>query len=122
MIIEGLLDNLLTGCQVVGPDWTYLYVNSAAAEQGCTTKEQLLGRTMMAAYPGIEDTEMFAVLRRCMEERAPQTMENEFIYPDGTRGWFELRFEPVPEGVFILSTAISAQKRTEEGLRQSEER
>ena len=40
--------------------------------------------TMPEMYPGIEDTELFAVLRRCMDERTPNHMENEFTYPDGT--------------------------------------
>lgn len=40
-----------------------------------------------------------------MEQRTPQSTENEFIFPDGTRSWFELRFEPVPEGVFTRTSS-----------------
>lgn len=58
------LDNLLEGCQIIGFDWRYLYVNDAAARHGRLTKDELLGFTMMERYPGIEKTEMFAVLRR----------------------------------------------------------
>src|SRR3990172_5289817 len=94
---------MLEGCQIIGFDWRYIYVNDAAARQGRTKPEELLRRTMMEAYPGIEDTELFRVLRRCMEDRLPDNMENEFSFPDGTSGWFELRTQPVPEGIFILS-------------------
>jgi two-component system cell cycle sensor histidine kinase/response regulator CckA len=107
----GVLDSLAEGCQVIGPDWTYLYLNSAAALQGRRNRSDLLGKSMLECYPGIEQTPMFAVLRRCMEQRIPQRMENEFTYPDGSSGWFELRFERVPAGVFILSLDISEQKR-----------
>ena len=107
----GLLDNLLEGCQIIAPDWRYLYVNDAAARQGRRAKEQLLGRTMMEAYPGIEDTPVFAVLRQCMADRTARRMENEFAFPDGSQDWFELRIEPVPEGVFILSLEITDRKR-----------
>jgi len=114
-----VLDNLLEGCQVISRDFRYLYVNEAVAVHGRTTREELLGRTMMEAYPGIEDTEMFSVLRRCMEERAPQLLENEFTFPDGSKGWFELRFEPVPEGVTILSMDITARKHAEAAFRRT---
>jgi len=114
-----VLDGLLEGCQVIGPDFTYLYVNDAVARQGRKKRAQLLGRTMMDAYPGIEQTAMFEVLRNCMEQRTTACMENEFIFPDGSIGWFELRFEPVPDGVAILSLDITQRKGAEEALRRS---
>ncbi|HLB48479.1 MAG TPA: HD domain-containing phosphohydrolase [Anaerolineales bacterium] len=110
------LDNMLEGCQLIGFDWRYLYVNNAVARQGRRTKEELLGHTMMEVYPGIEATAMFAVLRRCMAERTPSHLENEFTYPDGALGWFELSIQPVPEGLFILSIDITARKRAEEEI------
>ena len=46
-------------------------------------------------------------------------MENEFTFPDGTVGWFELKISPVPEGIFILSMDITERKRTEDELIRS---
>ena len=114
---RSVLDNLLEGCQVIDPDYRYLYVNAAAALQGRSPPEALVGRTMMEAYPGIDETGMFRMLRRCMEERASGRMENEFAFPDGSHGWFELRFEPVPEGVVVLSVDITDLKRAEARVR-----
>jgi len=108
-----LLDGLLEGCQVIGRDWRYLYVNEAAAAQGRRAREDLLGRTMMEAYPGIDRTAMFAELRRCMIERTARRFDNEFEFPDGSRGWFELHMQPVPEGAFILSLDVTARRRAE---------
>jgi PAS domain S-box-containing protein len=108
------LDSIAEGCQVIGPGWIYLYLNEAAARQGRHPREQLLGRSMTECFPGIEDTPMFNLLRTCMEERTHHHFENEFTYPDGATGWFDLRFEPVPEGVFILSLDITARKRAEQ--------
>ncbi len=112
------LENMMEGCQIIGFDWRYLYVNRAVVDHGHKTKAELLGHTMMETYPGIEQTEMFASLRRCMEGRLPQQMENEFTYPDGAKEWFELSMQPVPEGVFILSIDISERKRIEAALRE----
>jgi len=106
-IVRQVLDNLLEGCQVIGPDWTYLYLNEAAAAQAQLPKEQLLGRCMLECFPGIEETPMFDVLRRCMIERRHDRMQNEFSNPNGTRGWFELRFVPLADGVCIMSVDIA---------------
>jgi PAS domain S-box-containing protein len=107
------LDNLLEGCQILDRNWRYVYINKAAARQGHQAVEQLLNRTMMEAYPGIEHTELFSVLKHCMEERAYHQMENKFDNPDGTTGWFELSIEPVPEGLFILSIDVTGRKIAE---------
>jgi PAS domain S-box-containing protein len=115
-----LLDAMLEGCQIIGFDWRYLYVNDAVAQHGHQAKEILLGHTMMEIYPGIENTELFAALRRCMNERTPQQMENEFAYPDETKGWFELSIQPVPEGIFILSIDITERKRVDQQLKERE--
>jgi PAS domain S-box-containing protein len=102
-----VLDTLTEGCQVIGPDYTYRYLNDAAVRQSRRAREALLGRRMEEVFPGIESTPMFAMLQRCMEERVALRTENEFQYPDGGTGQFELRFEPVPEGVFILSLDVT---------------
>src|SRR4051812_8430710 len=91
-VARGVLDSLLEGCQVIGFDWTYLYVNEVAARQGQQSTDKLLGRTMMQCYPGIDGSPMFDLLRRSMAERSHQRMENEFTQLDGSKGWFELRF------------------------------
>ncbi|MBM4135871.1 MAG: GAF domain-containing protein [Nitrospira sp.] len=121
-LYQRTIDNMLEGCQIIGFDWRYLYVNDAVARQGHRAKEEFLGHTIMEIYPGIEDTEMFAVLRRCMDARTPHHMENEFAYPDGNKGWFELSIQSVPEGIFILSIDITDRKRAEEVLKLNESR
>ena len=102
-----ILDSLLEGFQVIDYHWKYLYVNTTVANQGQSTVDRLLGKTMMECYPGIEDTYMFSQLQKCMDERVTLQFENEFVYNDGSKNWFELRIEPIPEGVFILSTNIA---------------
>jgi len=121
-LVETVLDSLMEGCQIIGFDWRYLYVNRVAALQGHSTKEGLLGRTMMEVYPGIDGTELGADIRRCLDTRAAIARQNQFEYPDGSAGWFELRIEPVPEGAFILSLDVTESKRNAERQRASDER
>ena len=107
------LDNMLEGAQIIGFDWRYIYVNKALEKQGKYPKEELLGRTMMEKYPGIEETEVFKAIQQCFNERVAILKEIEFTFPDKTVGWFELKIQPVPEGVFILSVEITERKKAE---------
>ena len=109
-----VLDTMFEGIQLIDYNWTYLYVNNALAGQGKYPAEELLGNTMMTMYPGIENTELFKTLKRCMEERVSEKVESEFTYPDGTVGYFDLSIQPVPEGLFILSMDISERKKNEQ--------
>lgn len=113
---QAVLDHMLEGAQIIGFDWRYLYVNESLSRQGRETKENLLGHTMLEVYPGIENTELFKILRQCMKERIPHLLENEFIFPDGERRWFEMSIQPVQEGLFILSNDITAHKHAEDNL------
>ena len=108
------LDNMIEGCQILGFDWRYLYVNASAARHGRAAREELLGHTMIEKYPGIENTPLFASLQQCMSKRISQSMENLFVYPDGSSAWFDLSIQPAPEGLFILSLDVTERKRIEQ--------
>jgi len=112
-----IFDNMLEGCQIISHDWRYLYVNDAAAKQSRVKRENLLGRKVMGVYHGIEKTELFSNLQKSMKERVPVSMENEFTFHDGDKSWFELKIEPVPEGIFVLSIDITKHKKAEEKKR-----
>ncbi|MEA2338859.1 MAG: hypothetical protein QOE82_2866 [Thermoanaerobaculia bacterium] len=116
------LENLREGCQILDRDWRYVYLNPAAARHGQSSVEALIGRTMLECYPGIETTPVFAVLRRCMETRSGETIENEFEAPNGVKACFELVIQPIPEGLFVLSLDISEKKRAEAALKETEAR
>ncbi len=110
------LDNMLEGCQILGFDWCYIYLNDSADRHNRRPKEELLGKKYTDMWPGIEFTEVYRIIKSCMEERITHHIENEFEFPDKSKGWFELSIQPVPEGVFILSYDISERKKSEQDL------
>ena len=114
--IRRALDYLREGFQIIGFDWKYIYLNPAAARHGQRDARELRGVSIVEAYPGIDRTPVFAILRRCMEERTSHVLENQFTFPDGTTRWFELRIQPVPEGICIYSSDIEARKQREVGV------
>ena len=115
-----LFDSMFEGVQIVDFDWRYVYLNRAAAEHGRRSRDELIGQKMTEMYPGIDRTEIFALMRRSMLERTPQQMVNRFEYPDGSDGWFDLRVSPVPSGILVLSIDITSQKLMEQQLLHSQ--
>lgn len=108
------IDNMLEGCQIISRNWKYLYLNNAVIKQSRKSKDELLEHTMMEAYPGIENTPLFKILQECMEHQKSCQVKNEFLFPDGNKGWFNLSIQPVPEGIFILSLDITDRIKAED--------
>ncbi|HVN31622.1 MAG TPA: PAS domain S-box protein [Thermoanaerobaculaceae bacterium] len=114
-----ILDNMLEGCAILSPDWTYVYVNEVNARHAHLTPQQMIGRNMLDLIPGVEVSPFFEAYRRCMEERTPQQVEARFTFADGSSAWYEAKAEPVPDGIFVLSQDITQRKRMEEDLRRA---
>jgi len=110
---QDTLDGMLEGCQIVGFDWRYIYLNEAACIHNRRPASELLGQSMIEMWPGMESTTIFSHLKRCMEERIPHREETEFTFPDQSVGWFDVRCQPIPEGIFILSIDITERKLAE---------
>jgi PAS domain S-box-containing protein len=113
------LDNMMEGVQIHDYEWKYIYVNDALVKYSHYKKEDLLGYTLFEKYPGIENTNLFKVLNKCMIERISEHLETEFVFPDGSKAFFELSIQPVPEGLFILSIDITQRKKDEEKINKA---
>ncbi|MEI7524213.1 MAG: PAS domain-containing sensor histidine kinase [Mariniphaga sp.] len=120
--LKDALDALIEGFMIIGFDWTYVFVNKSAAHQAFQEPENLIGRRYADMYPGIEDTEIFAMYLRCMRERISLKFETSYTFTNKSVKWFLIILEPVTEGMMVLSLDISERKRAEEELRQKEER
>jgi PAS domain S-box-containing protein len=116
------LDAMMEGCQIIGADGYYLYVNDSGALHARKPKEELIGRLITDVYPGFEQTTIYAELQKCLAHGVSKQLQNEFVYADGERRWFDLSLHRVPEGLFILSIDITERRQAEEVIRQSEER
>ncbi len=111
-----IFDLLLEGTQIHDFNWRYIYVNDALVKYSKYSREELIGYTVMEKYPGIEQTDLFKTLQRCMNERVSEQFETEFVFPDGTKAHFELSIQPIPEGIFILSVDRTEQYKAKQKL------
>jgi PAS domain S-box-containing protein len=108
----GLFDGMIEGFQLIGHDWCLSFVNDVVCAHLGKSRNELLGRTIMQVYPGIEQTSLFVALRRCMAERRSQRVENSVRHPDGSTRSFAHSIQPVPEGIFVLSTDTTNRKES----------
>ncbi|MHC1781810.1 MAG: HD domain-containing phosphohydrolase [Anaerolineaceae bacterium] len=113
---KNLFENMLEGAQILGFDWKYLFLNETAEKHNRRPNRELLGNIYADMWPGIKDTLVYSKIKQCMEERIACNMENEFIFPDGTDRWFELRIQPIAEGTFILSIDITERIQAEQKI------
>lgn len=105
------LDDMLEGCMLIGFDWTILYVNEAGARFAQQQRDELMGRKLTEAFPGIEQSEVFALYQQVMQERAPLRQEVCFQFPDDGVKWFELCVAPTQEGISSLGLDISERRQ-----------
>jgi len=56
-----------------------------------------------------------------MAERISVHGETKVEFTNGKKAWFDVRAQPVPEGIFVLSADISERRRAERALREMNE-
>lgn len=117
-----ILDSMMEGCQIIGFDWRYKYVNKAAELQNRRPATDLIGNRFMDVWPDIEKNDLFVKIKNALEKREKDLMNVNFEFPDGSSGYFVLKFQPIPEGVLITSFDITEQKATEKKLFESDKR
>ncbi len=111
------LDHLLEGCQIIDTDWRCRYVNAAAARQAKRPAQALMGRRLTQLHPGIESTEIFQLIQRCMAQRTPQRQEVDAVFPGGLKGRFQVSVLPTSDGISVFSVDITEQVRAREAVR-----
>ncbi|MCP4605266.1 MAG: response regulator [Proteobacteria bacterium] len=117
-----LLESISDSVYVLDRDWRHVVVNSTAARFVQIPREKLLGNKLTDLFQGVEETPFFKVFERVMDTREGDTVINEYIFPDGRMGWYEVNVYPVPQGILCISKDITDRKRVEEALHKNEEK
>jgi two-component system cell cycle sensor histidine kinase/response regulator CckA len=117
--VSDFVDNMLEGFQIIDFEFRYVYLNPAAVRQSRREPSELIGKRLVDAYPGVEATELFAVMSRCLRERVDCRFENDFAFLDGTHGVFDLHIVPAPQGLLVFSLDITEERRLAAQVRQA---
>ena len=117
------LDTMSEGFALLDADFTILDVNAETVRLDGRAREEIVGRNHWEAFPGSEDSPQGEMFKRVMRDRVPEAIEHSYAWPDGKTLWIDTRAYPTSHGrIGILWRDITARKRTEAVLRESEER
>ena len=115
-----VFDSLIEGVQIINSDFQYVYVNDSVVLHAKKNRSELIRKTMNSVYPGIDQTPLYANITNCLENGIYTDIINEFTFPDGSIGFFELKIQKIDEGVLIMSVDVTSrilyQKQLEEEL------
>ncbi|HEX2607087.1 MAG TPA: PAS domain S-box protein [Flavisolibacter sp.] len=108
-----LFDHLREGVQLIDNDQRFVYLNDAAAQQAKIRPSDVTGKKITDVFPGLERTSLYARIRACLSSGSMERLTDHIPLQDGSSVWFDLRLQPVKEGVLIFSADITAEKELE---------
>jgi PAS domain S-box-containing protein len=114
------LDSISEGFVILDRDWRFVLVNPAAERFTQQSSAELLGRSLWECFPQAEHKQFGAEYRRAVAENVQ--VEFEEFYPAPLNAWFEVRAQPSGGGLSIFFRDVTARRKMQDALRQSEER
>jgi PAS domain S-box-containing protein len=100
-------------------NWNFIYLNKKTAKDFGRKTEELLGKNFWKTFPRFIGTELEKNYVEAMNKREVRRFEWETIY--AKTGFREFTVFPSAEGVTVYGVDISARKKAEAALHQSEE-
>jgi PAS domain S-box-containing protein len=114
-----ILDSIKGSLFALDREWKFTHVSSLFASQAGTPPEDLVGRDASELISGYIGVENMRELRTVMDGRE----FGRFEFKDKASGcWLAYAAFPSPEGITVVQSDISEQKRAESELRESEKR
>jgi transcriptional regulator with PAS, ATPase and Fis domain len=117
-----VFDQLLEGVQVISDDIRYVYLNDSVKAQGGILNRDVVGLKCEEVYPGIEQSNAFINIRECLRTNQPINFMNQFNFPDGSVGYFELRMNRIKEGVLVFSVDRTDEMKKEIQVQETNKR
>ncbi|RKH13829.1 PAS domain S-box protein [Corallococcus sp. CA053C] len=100
-------------------EWRFLYVNREGERVMGFPRESLVGRRLWDVFPAVVGSAFERYYRQAIETQQPA----EFVefYPP-FQAWFEVRVFPVQDGISVFFRDVTAPRRAQQSLRESEAR
>jgi len=118
--LEGVLESITDGICVLDRDLTYVYFNENGARLCGLRPEQIIGTRVGDTFAENKTNLVGQMYRQCLETGLPVHVEEYSVAP--LDKWFESNCYPSADGLTVYFRDITERKRTEEALRESEQR
>lgn len=118
-----LFDNMKSGVAIYdvesgGDVFVFKDVNKSAESILCARKEDLIGRNLTKALPGVEDFGLLTVLQDVYRSGSPQYFPPAHYHDDSRQGYFENFVYRLPSGeVVAIFDDVTEEKLAEQELR-----
>ena len=117
--LHSILENIDRGFMSVNRNWIIVYVNARAADNIGRKSEELIGKNLWIEFPQLEGTNIAKLYRKAMVERVAVEIEE---YGVITGRWNQEKAYPTVNGIAIAWADITERKKTEERLKENQER
>ncbi|MBD2410448.1 hypothetical protein FACHB389_26555 [Nostoc calcicola FACHB-389] len=111
--VQEILAHIGDAFVILDREWRYTYVNDKLAELAGMNKEDFLGKSIWDLFPNTVNSILYTEMHRAVAEEI--TVIFEYLDPTWHR-WLEYRVYPGENGVSILITDITEQKRNQQLL------
>ena len=125
--LDAFQDSLLTYApvrdgsgQIV--DFTYTYLNAAAASTLGRPADELVGGTLLDNYPTASESGVFTACVRALTVMRPESIHAYDAREDGVQGHWEVSVYPFGDEILVMARDITEKVSTETALQRSEER
>jgi PAS domain S-box-containing protein len=115
-VLESITDAFLA----IDGNFNYVWVNTEAERLLATPRNKMVGHCMWHVFPDLVSSNVYEKLHKALAQQVAQEFETRFAPWDR---WFFLKVYPTKDGGLSLYVReITDQKRTQQALRDSEER
>jgi len=118
--LQNVIDSISDGLLVLDRNWRYTYFSEPGARMIGMRREDLIGNCVWELFPHAEGTAFSEGYRRAMDTGQPVTFEE--YYPEPLNKWLECHCYPSETGLSVYFQDVTARRRAEEALRESESR
>jgi PAS domain S-box-containing protein len=115
--LTATLDSLTTAFITVDREWRLTFLNRAAERVVGKRREDVLGQEAFATFPNVVGTLFHEQYELSMRENRPVSFT---AYYAPHEEWYEVNTFPSEQGLALYFQNVTARKKAEEALRQSE--
>ncbi|RBY93281.1 PAS domain S-box protein [Blastococcus sp. TF02A-30] len=98
-------------------DWRFRYVNGEAERLMALPREDVLGRSLWDAFPGVAGSVYEERYRTCVATGEPVRFEAS--HPDSADSWYEVRAWPGPHGLAVYLLDVTDRRDAEDLARRA---